>query len=116
MLNIRTVISSLAVVAILGLTISMVRSRTETGPDASRASAGFLDHPTQAPNAGNRASVRSYRSPLDECFDVGLMGLAACRKESLSSLTSHRFPLDECFDVGLMELAACRKDSGSSAP
>jgi hypothetical protein len=81
MLNIRTVISSFDVVVVLMLTISMVMSRTEAAPNTSRDSASFLNYPTQAPNVGNQASVRSNRSPLDECFDVGLTELALCHGE-----------------------------------
>ena len=91
------------------------------------------------------ATNSSYRSPLDECFDVSLMEVASCRKasqvavgsyrsprdvcldvplggaitcpiESPTLVPSYRSPLDECFDVSISELASCRNASQKSTP
>lgn len=56
----------------------------------------------------NNVPIPSYRSPLDECFDVPLGELTACHAESRTIVPSYRDPLDECFDVPISELASCR--------
>jgi len=62
----------------------------------------------------NTAPIPSYRSRLDECFDVPLSEAAVCRTESQPLVPSSRSRLDECFDVSVSELAGCR--DASQAP
>ena len=64
----------------------------------------------------NKAPIPSYRSRLDECFDVPLSEAAACRTESQTLVPSYRSRLDECFDVSVSELASCRDASQAPIP
>jgi len=62
------------------------------------------------------ALSKSYRSPLDECFDVSLREVASCRKASQVPVPSYRSPLDECSDVGLIYRTQCLSESQASTP
>ena len=59
---------------------------------------------------------KSYRSPLDVCFDVPLREVASCRNASQVSVPSYRSPLDVCSDVGLIYRAQCLSESQKSTP
>ena len=59
---------------------------------------------------------QSYRSPLDECFDVSLREAASCRKASQAPVPSYRSPLDVCSDVGLIYRAQCLSEGQKSTP
>jgi hypothetical protein len=58
----------------------------------------------------------SYRSPLDECYDVPLRDAASCHNASQAPVPAYRSPLDECYDVSLREAAACRNTSSAPTP
>jgi hypothetical protein len=60
------------------------------------------------------APVRYYRSPPDECYDVPLVELADCRKSLRTPARYYRSPPDECYDVSLLEYARCRKSLSAS--
>ena len=62
------------------------------------------------------AHNKSYRSPLDECYDVPLRDVASCRNASQVPILSYRSPLDECSDAGFMSRAQCLKASQKSTP
>ena len=62
------------------------------------------------------ARNKSYRSPLDECFDVPLREVASCRNASQVPVPSYRSPLDVCSDVGLIYRAQCLSESQKSTP
>jgi hypothetical protein len=62
------------------------------------------------------ARNKSYRSPLDECFDVPLREVASCRSTSQVPVPSYRSPLDVCSDVGLIYRAQCLIESQKSTP
>ena len=111
MLNIRTLILSIALVVIVGL----VTARTAIFSDPSRDLSSVLNNQEQSANQ-NKAPVASYRSPLDECFDVPLSEAAACHTDNQTPIQSYRSPIDECFDVSLRELANCRNASQALAP
>jgi len=115
MLNIRTLILSTALVVILMLTVGLVTARTEVVSDPPSDPANVLNNQEQSPNQ-NKAPIPSYRSPLDECFDVPLSELAACRTESQTLIPSYRSRLDECFDVSISEITSCRNASQAPAP
>ena len=83
MLNTRTVILSIVLVVILMITAGLVTARTEVVSDPSNDPAGLLEN--QAPSASQinlDYYTRPYRSPLDVCYDVGLMERAKCLSES----------------------------------
>ena len=119
MLNIRTVILSVALVAMLLLAVPLVTARTEVVSDPSSDPVIALDHQDRYDKM-NKVPIPSYRSPLDVCYDMPLSEAAACRTESQplvpSRRSSYRYELDECSDVSLMELASCRKASQVSIP
>ena len=115
MLKIRTILLSVVLVLILTLTVQLVTARTEVVSDSSSVPANVIDD--QEPSANqNKAIVPSYRSRLDECFDVPLSEASACRSESHTLIPSYRSRLDECFDVSLSELASCRNASEATIP
>lgn len=87
MLDIRTLISTVAIAFMLILAAGSVARTTD-------AAAGF---------ATNTDIV------LDECFDVSISELADCRRENQRLAQSYRHRLDECFDVPLRERTACRQ-------
>jgi hypothetical protein len=63
------------------------------------------------------ARNKSYRNPLDVCYDVPIRELAACRIAGQASVQSNRPSLDECLDVSnISERAICREASQASAP
>lgn len=116
MLKIRTILLSVVLVIILMLTVQLVTARTEVISDPSSKPAVVIQN-QQLPVNQNNVPVLSYRSPLDECFDVSLRELANCHNASqASALSSYRSPLDECFDVPLREAATCRNTSSAPAP
>ena len=59
---------------------------------------------------------KSYRPPLDECFDVPLREVASCRNASQVPVPSYRSPLDVCSDAGLIYRAECLSDGQKSTP
>ena len=81
MLNIRTAILSVVILVALMLTVQLVAARTEIASDPSQDSVIVLDNPEPSGNHYN-LPIPSYRSPLDECFDVPLREAAECRDAS----------------------------------
>jgi hypothetical protein len=138
MLNIRTLILSVVLVVVLMLTVQLVTARTEVASDPLRDSVIVLDHqdrydkmnPSYPPSDSvivldhqdqydrmNKVPIPSYRSPLDECFDVPLSEAAACHAEGQSLVPSYRSKLlDECSDAGLIYRAQCLMESQESTP
>jgi len=114
MLNNRIVILSIVLVLILMLTARLVTARTVVGSAPSNDPAAVMEN--QHSTNQNKAPIPSYRSPLDECFDVSLREVANCRSGSQVTVQSYRSPLDECFDVPIREIAACRNASQTLAP
>jgi hypothetical protein len=115
MLNIRMVLLSAVVLLVLGLTARLVTAGTEVVSDPSSDPARVINN--QAPSASqNKAPIPSYRSPLDECFDVPLREAASCRNASQVLIPSYRSPLDECYDVPLREANSCRNASRPPIP
>jgi hypothetical protein len=110
MLNIRTVILSATLAVFLLLAIPLATARTEVISDPAGDSASVSNHPEESADP-NKAPIPSYRSRLDECFDVPLREVASCQKADQAPIPSYRSPLDECFDVPLSEAAACRTES-----
>ena len=78
MLNIRTIIVSVALVIILLLAVPLVTARTEVASDPSSDPVIVLDNQEPSGNQ-NSAPIPSYRDPLDVCYDVPLSAAAACR-------------------------------------
>lgn len=115
MLNNRTFILFIAFVAIFVLTVGWVTTRTEVVSNPSRDSASVLENQEGFADQ-NKAPIPSYRSPLDECFDVSLREAANCHSASQVTVPSYRSPLDECFDVSLREVASCRKADQEPIP
>jgi hypothetical protein len=64
----------------------------------------------------SQAPVGLYRPPREVCFDVPLGGAVTCPIEGPTLVPSYRSPLDECFDVSLREVTDCRNASQASAP
>lgn len=114
MLNNRILISSVVLTIILLLTARLVTARTEVVLDPSNDPAAVMEN-QQSMNQ-NKAPIPSYRSALDECFDVSLMEVTICRAANQVPVPSYRSPLDECFDVSLREVTSCRNASQASAP
>jgi hypothetical protein len=122
MLNIRTVILSVALVVILMVAVPLVTARTEIVSDPSSNPASGLEVQegpaniidtyrarSYRSNYGERqVPIASYRSPLDVCYDVPLKDANSCRNASQASIPLYRSPLDVCYDVSLSEAAACR--------
>jgi hypothetical protein len=71
----------LAFVLVITLIVRFVTVRTTSASIPSNDPASMLRNQAGYTNQ-NRAPVPSYRSPLDECFDVPLRELASCRNES----------------------------------
>jgi hypothetical protein len=115
MLNIRTLILSVALVVMLMLAVPLVTARTELASNPASDSASVLNNQESSANE-NKVPIPSYRSRLDECFDVPLSELAACRIESQTLIPSYRSRLDVCFDVPLSELASCQNASQAATP
>jgi hypothetical protein len=116
MLNIRIVILSATLVVLLLLAIPLATARTEVISDPSGDSATVSNHPEESVDQ-NIAPVPSFRDPLDECFDVPIRDLAACRGAGQTPVQSNRPSLDQCFDVSnISERALCREASQVSAP
>jgi hypothetical protein len=109
MLKIRTAVLSVVLVLVLMLTAQWVTARTNVVSASSRDSALVMKN-QQSLNQ-NKASITSYRSPLEECFDVSLMEADSCRKASQASVGLYRPPRDECFDVSLRDVSACHNAS-----
>ena len=108
MLNNRTFNLFIVFVAIVALTVGWVTTRTEAVSNPSRDSTSVLGNQEGFADQ-NKAPIPSYRSPLDECFDVSLREAVHCHSASQVIVPSYRSPLDECFDVSLKEVASCRK-------
>ena len=117
MLNIRTFILSVALVAIFVLTVGLVTVRTESVSDASSTPASMSEIQERPADPSDAYSASSYRSQFGECFDVPIRELAACRDASQASVQADQSPVDECVDVSnLSELAGCRQESQESIP
>ena len=115
MLNIRTVILSVLVLVALIFAVPWVTARTEVVSNPSGDPASVLNHQEESVHQ-NKAPIPSYRSPLDECFDVPLREVASCRNTSQAPILSYRSPLDVCYDVPLREIASCRNASQVLVP
>ena len=111
----KKILVSTAVAVSLLLTIPLAIARTEVISEPSGDSASVSNHSQESANA-NIAPISSYRDPLDECFDVPVSEVAACRAESQTLVPSYPSQLDECFDVSISELASCRNASQKSTP
>ena len=116
MLNIRYLILSATLVVLLLLAIPLATARTEVISDPSGDPASVSNHPEESANP-NIAPIPSYRGPLDECFDVPIRELAACRSAGQTPVQSNRPSVDECLGVSnISERAICREASQASAP
>ncbi len=78
MLNIRTAILSAALLVALIFAVTVVTARTEVVSDPLSEPASVLAAPEQSSHQIN-APIPSYRSPLDECYDVPLREATRCR-------------------------------------
>ena len=98
MLNIRTVILSVVLVVLLLLAVPLVAARTEVVSAPPSDPVIALDHQDRYDKMNkvpishqdrydkmNKVPIPSYRSPLDECFDVGLIYRAQCLNEGQES-------------------------------
>ena len=86
MLNIRPFLLSIVLVVILIITAGLVTPRTHIVFDPSKDPVGLFEN--QAPSASQinlDYYTRSYRYPLDECYDVGLRDRTQCLNESHES-------------------------------
>ncbi len=108
MLKIRVTLLPVALLVLFTLTIGLMAVRAEVIPDPSSKLASVLDTQERTANQNKVNYTRSYRSPLDDCFDVSLMELANCYNLSQTLNRSYRSLLNECFDVSLIELDSCR--------
>lgn len=115
MLNIRTVILSVALVVILMVAVPLVTARTEVASNPASDLAGAPDNSVEIANQ-RKEPIPSYRSPLDECYDVPLREVASCRIASQAPIPSYQSPLDVCYDVPLSAATACRLAEQVDAP
>jgi hypothetical protein len=115
MLNIRTVLLSVALVVIALIAVPLVAARTEVASGPSSNPVIALDHQNRYDKM-TKVRIPSYHSPLDVCYDVGLMERAKCLGENQKFVQLYRFPLDECSDVGLIYRAQCLSESQASIP
>ena len=115
MLNLRTIVLSVGLVLILILTVPLVAARTEVVSDPASDPAGTVDNSEETASQ-RTAPIPSYRSPLDECYDVPLREAASCHTASQAPIPSYRSPLDECYDVPLSAATACRIAEQAPAP
>ena len=114
-MNIRTVILSAGLVLILLFAARLVIAGTEVVSDPLIEPVSVLAAPKEASNQHNTL-LPSYRSRLDDCFDVPLRETGSCQDASQVPVSSYRSRPDECFDVPLNELASCRNTNQGSAP
>jgi hypothetical protein len=115
MLNIRTVTLSVVFVLVFIFTVQLVTTRSVVVSDLSESQVVSVNNPEESGNQ-SKAFVPSYRSRLDECFDVPVGEVVACHAQDQTLVATYRSRLDECFDVSLSELAACRGASQVTAP
>jgi hypothetical protein len=115
MLNIRTFILSVTLVAILMLAVPLVTARTEAFSNPAGEPVAVPDN-SEASADQRKSPIASYRSQFGECFDVPIRELAGCLNASQASVQADQSPVDECFDVSISELAGCRKQSQESIP
>ena len=115
MLNIRAVILSAVLLIGLIFAVPLVTARTEVASNPASDPAGAPDTTVEIANQ-RKEPIPSYRSPLDECYDVPLREAAGCRKTSQAPIPSYRSPLDVCFDVPLSAATACRLAEQADAP
>jgi len=114
MLNIRTIILSVALVTILMLMAGLMTARSETVYNNGNGEVNGIERQEQSANPVNSNSASSYRSQFGACLDVSVQELAACRETSNTPARAYRQPLDECFDVPLIDAVDCRdEDQGS---
>lgn len=116
MLNIRTLVLSVILVAALLLTVGLVTARTEAIPNPSSNPGGVSAVEVEPADRNSALNAPSYRSQFGECYDVSIQDLAACRGAGQRSAQPKRPPLDECYDVSIWDLAACRNASQLPAP
>lgn len=115
MLNTRTTLVSISLLAVLLLALSFVTSRTDVG--SGSASDQLVSNKNgSVPVSLDTAPIRSYRDRSDQCFDVSVRDLNACRAEVQAPAPSRLLKVDECFDVSISELASCRSTSQAPAP
>lgn len=115
MLNIRTIILSIVLVAILMLTAGLVSVKREVVSNTTNGEAEVSGSQEQSANPTKPYSVPSYRSQFGECLDVSIQEFAICVDTNQPSIQTYRPPLDECFDVPLAEVADCRSKSQASS-
>jgi hypothetical protein len=116
MLNIRTFIFAVGLIVVLALTAQFVTAGTEAASTSLSEVASLPNDQDQPANTNSVGVIASYRSPLDECFDVSLREAAACRESGQTTIPSYQYPLDECFDVSIQDVASCRATSRTPAP
>jgi len=111
MLNIRTIILSIVLVAILMLTAGLVSVKREIASNTTNAEAESPGSQEQSADQTKPYNVLSYRSQFGQCIDVSIQELATCIDTNQNSMKTYRPPLDECFDVPLTDIAGCRDES-----
>ena len=115
MLNIRTVILSVVLVVLLLLAVPLVAARTEVVSKPAGASVDVPEN-SEAPADQRQVPIASYRSRLDECFDVPVWEAAACSSASRVPVQADPSPIDECFDVSIWEESICRQATEAPTP
>lgn len=115
MLNTRTALVSISLLAVLLLALSFATSHS--GVRSGSSSDQLISNKNGSIAASlDTASIRSYRDRSDQCFDVSVRDLNACRAEVQAPAPSGLLKVDECFDVSISELASCRSTSQAPAP
>ena len=99
MLNIRIALLSVAFLVLFTLTSGLMPVRPEVVLDPSSELASVLDNQERSANQNKVNNTRSYRSPLDECFDVSLSELASCRNTGKAPTQVDRSTVDACANL-----------------
>lgn len=116
MLNIRTLVLSVILVAALLLTVGLLTAGTEVVSNASSNPGGVSAVEEEPADLNSVLSAPSYRSQFGECYDVSIQDVAACHGAGQRSAQPERPSLDECYDVSIWDLPACRNASQAPVP
>jgi len=116
MLNLRYVFLAGAFLVILTAAIIMVTGTTAVVSAPSGDLSSVLDQSDHSVSQNSGDYYRSYRSRLDECFDVSLRELARCDTANQAFIPPSLPQLDECYDVSVRELASCRNAGQAPIP
>jgi len=116
MLNIRYIFLAAAFLVILAAAIVLVTGTTAVVSAPSGDPVSVPDQRDRTESQITGGYYGTYRSRLDECFDVPLRELANCDTASQTILPSYHPQLDECYDVSLRELASCRNAGQAAIP